>query len=718
MEIIFSHVLCDLFSAFWHIFPSFCLICHIKVENEKGERKMKKKAGMLALAICLAGSVGRWASQAETASAASPRIEVKADRDTVTVTASGGSGTVTEHEPCSYEAGDRLRGKGAASDGHCIGSVSTGGSLTVSRYDSSGNDRAYSKFYLKSADGSISAPAYAGDRIYHSRGLVRFAQDSIKGLFNEHTKDMTFVKDLKCSSITLNLDISGLFAPEYDIRENRDIIKYENQGRTYLFSQSAVKDMDERVSEATKLGVNVTGVLTPWKGTENGKMTRRVTDRWPAYMSYAENEASTSVPLTGINTSNADGEHAFEALMEFMADRYSRSKDQGFIQTFVVSNEIDFTPYFCTGMSFNSYMEEYARCLRIANTAVKKYCADMDVAVPFTHYWNGTGTNVGYGSATNFSPRKMLDWLNRYVSDEGDFNWAVCPHLYSTVSTSSAYALADSKYGLVTGDMETSKLLTFSNLEILDEYLRKPENMYNGKTVRSVYINEGGISSSAGKERNMNEQAASLIQAYCKASQFPEIRQYNYYRLLDNEEFESGSGLNVGLLNADWSMKPAYYAYKHIDDNQGGALIKHYMPYISYRKNGRLMTFGNGISSASDLMSVTDSRVNWEEKYNPRNVMRLSLRTPKINISKMRFSRIDVQSYTGKAVRPDVLVNDHGKRATVKVTYKKNIYPGTAMAVVSGTGRYSGKRTIRFKIIKNLHETGSSAHGPVAKTDA
>lgn len=669
-----------------------------------------KKIIFPVLSLCLIAG----ALQAKKAASAQtqPKLTVTAEKDVMRITSSQ-AGQVIEHEPNTYDQNDTARGKGTFSDGYYAGYINAGETATLPRYKSDGSDRAYDKFYLKTKSGTSTA-SYASD-IYNSRGLVRFAQDSIKGLFNEHTKDMTFVKDLKCSSITINLDISGLFAPEYDVKNNHDLIRYENQGRTYYFSQSAVKDMDERVSEATKLGVNVTGVLTPWKGSKNGKMIRRTTDRWPSYMSYSENDASDTVPLTGINTSNENGEHAFEALMEFMADRYSRTQDQGFIQTFVVSNEIDFTPYFCTGMDFDNYMEEYTRCLRIANTAVKKYCSDMDVAVPFTHYWNDTGTNVGYGTATNFSPRKMLDWMNKHLTEEGDFNWAVCPHLYSTISTSSSYALADSKCDMITGDADTSKLLTFSNLEILDDYLRKPENMYQGKTVRSVYLNEGGISSSSGTDKNMNEQAASLIQAYCKASQFSEIKQYNYYRLLDNKEFESGSGLNVGLLNADWSMKPAYYAYKHIDDEQSQALIKHYMPYISFRKNKKILTYGNGISSAPDMMSVTDSEINWNEKYDPNKVIRKSLRKPKADIKTMSVSHIGVQSYSGDKLKPDIAVMDGKNRATVKITYSKNIKPGTATATIRGIGRYTGRRTVRFKIIKRNHDTGSSAHGIIPK---
>lgn len=680
---------------------------------------LKKSAFLIAAVLAVSSAV-----PAE-ASATQARLSISAGTDTITIKAVSGSGNIIEHEPCTYEMGDSLRGKGVTSSGSTEGYLTEGQTLTLSRYRSDGGDRAYDKFYLKT-DTGLSIPYYATS-ISHSRGLVRFAQDSIKGLFNEHTNDMTFAKDLGCSAITLNLDVSGLFATDYEKKAGKDVLTYQNQGRTYYFAKSAVRDMDERVSAASKLGMNVTGVLTPWKGTKNGVMVERVTDRWPSYMSYEENASSTAVPLTGINTSNSEGEHAFEALMEFMADRYSRSKEQGLIQTFVVSNEVDFTQYFCTGLGFDDYMEEYTRCLRIANTAVKKYCADMKVAIPFTHYWNGTGTNVGYGTATSFSPKKMLDWMSEHVSTEGDFDYAICPHLYSARSTSSTYALADSKSGQVTGDVETSKLLTFSNLEILDEYLRRPENMYNEKTVRWVFLNEGGVSSASETEQSLKEQAASLLQAYCKASQFSEIRQYNYYRLLDNEEFESGSGLNVGLLNADWSMKPAYYAYKYADTTQFYSLMNHYMPYISFRKSGKLLSYQKGISNVADLMAVTNSKTDWYKKYMPEKVLKKSAVSSlteaqkrkyfRYSISDMTVSKIAAQIYTGKAIKPKITVSKGRSKACIKVRYKNNIKAGTATACISGVGRFTGTRTVKFRIVKKKAKTKAKT-GAKAKTQA
>ena len=136
---------------------------------------MKRKAAFL-LAVLLSS-----ASVMPVQASESTGLEIQAEQDHITIRATGDGGQVVEHEPCSYENSDQLRGKGTASEGENVGYVGSGGVLTLSRYKADGSDRAYDKFYLKTGSGT-GAPYYATS-VYHSRGLVRFAQDSIKGLF-------------------------------------------------------------------------------------------------------------------------------------------------------------------------------------------------------------------------------------------------------------------------------------------------------------------------------------------------------------------------------------------------------------------------------------------------------------------------------------------------------------------------------------------------------
>ena len=71
-------------------------------------------------------------------------------------------------------------------------------------------------------------------------------------------------------------------------------------------------------------------------------------------------------------------------------------------------------------------------------------------------------------------------------------------------------------------------------------------------------------------------------------------------------------------------------------------------------------------------------------------------------ISKLRFSKISAQPATGDEVRPGVVIKD-GSYTLIEgtdydVTYRNNVNPGTAKAIVTGKGSYSGSKVVTFKI--------------------
>ena len=148
------------------------------------------------------------------------------------------------------------------------------------------------------------------------------------------------------------------------------------------------------------------------------------TNTYPTSLRYNSPKSKTTL---GTNTSNATGRDYYIAMMEFLASRYS-SSTHGYISTYVIGNEIDFTHYFYVTSSLNKYMEEYSRSLRLANLAVKKYGKNINVAVPFTHYWaKSSGQMFKECPTASFAPKKMLDWLAKQTNARGAYNWAIAP---------------------------------------------------------------------------------------------------------------------------------------------------------------------------------------------------------------------------------------------------------------------------------------------------
>ena len=75
----------------------------------------------------------------------------------------------------------------------------------------------------------------------------------------------------------------------------------------------------------------------------------------------------------------------------------------------------------------------------------------------------------------------------------------------------------------------------------------------------------------------------------------------------------------------------------------------------------------------------------------------------KPNLDKANVSAIKDQAYTGKAIKPAVVVRYNNKKLTADkdytVAYKNNKKIGTATITITGKGDYTGKKTVKFDII-------------------
>ena len=75
----------------------------------------------------------------------------------------------------------------------------------------------------------------------------------------------------------------------------------------------------------------------------------------------------------------------------------------------------------------------------------------------------------------------------------------------------------------------------------------------------------------------------------------------------------------------------------------------------------------------------------------------------KPDIAELKFGKISSKAYTGKVLKPAVIVKD-GKKKLVNgtdytVTYNNNKNIGTAAITITGIGEYRGTKTLKFKIV-------------------
>ena len=560
------------------------------------------------------------ASISTTNSSKGMQVSVSKNKITINLNKVGTSGTakVYAYGTNEYQKNDKIRGisKDVKATGTLVGNYKCGTttSLTRDRYEENGKDNLYDKYYVVKDNKILCGPVYA-TTIASAKKSIAYKQTSIKGLMNDNLTDMSYASDLGAQSITINIDLGSIMYANEDqngkaLTIPTDAYSISVDGKKYYFNKQYVAYVDGLASAASKKHMNVIAILCAWKN-----------DDYTKYAKSLRYNSPKSTVLMGTNTSNDSGRDYYIAMMEFLAKRYSQNANTGLISNYVISNEIDFTHYFYDCGELNTFMEEYSRALRLSNLAVKKYASDIQVTVPFTHYWKGDVDKLGKECpGESLKPCDMLNWLATYTNARGAYDWAIAPHCYGSIVTASNEAKSDVKFNALTGSYKTTKQITFSNFEVWDQILSQSKMKYNGKQ-RSIYLTESGASSGKVTTEGKNQQAASLAQAYYKVAQMSFVKSYNYYRIQDNVD-ETKNGLSCGLLDSNGQMKPAYEVYKYIDTKDSLKYSNPYLKYIDYKRNGTTeVNSANGkIKSWKDAMLVYKSSYDWNKNWSMNNV--------------------------------------------------------------------------------------------------
>lgn len=600
------------------------------------------------------------------ASSSKMTVSVDEDHTTITVNNCGDDGTAElyAYGANEYYSADKIRGisKDVKSTRTLVGEYECGTNQTFTRdrYDTDGRDTLYDKYYLVQDGDIIKGPIYATSIKAVNTNNIKFKQKSIKGLFNENSTNMKYASDLGVSSITINFDLGNMLYANGKAPENA--IEFTSNGQKYYFNAGAMAHYDSMVQAATSRNMNVIGIVLVSAHASMNNI--------PSSLRY---NAGNSGSFMGTNTSNDVGRDYYIAAMEFLAQRYSQTKQQGLIQTYVIGNEIDFTPYFFDCGNLNKFMEEYSRALRLSNLAVKKYSSQIQVVAPFTHYWKGDVKKLGKENKGGaLKPYDMINWLAKYTNARGAYDWGLAPHIYGVWNTSSQMAKKDVMSKGINGNYKSSDYITFSNVEILKSYLSQSKLKYKGK-LRSVYLTEAGMSSSTDTKKSRQHQAMSLAQGYYKVAHLSFIKAFNYYRLKD-EPSEAKHNLRLGLLDLKGKKKLSYNVYKYIDTYKGSVYADPYLRYLSYKKNGKKTV--KNFTSWKNAMTVYTSSFNWNKAWNMNKVIRSDLKSKKAgNVKGLRATSIRrnsvrlVWSKSSKTSGYEVYVNGSKRKTTSSRSY-------------------------------------------------
>ncbi len=325
----------------------------------------------------------------------------------------------------------------------------------------------------------------------------------------------------------LNVDLPALV----DLGRSRDSYTWTLDGRTYHFRRSAVDAIP--VKALSDAGVAVYLILLAYEPS-NAELRRLFLH--PGYDRRAPNR------LGAFNTVDADGIAWLRATLEFLADHFSQpDQAHGRVAGYIVGNEVTAHWHWANlgEASADAFIDAYLAAVRITHTAVRTATSGARVYLSFDHHWN-----LVYGNQPlrAIAGRDLLDRFQALARMGGDFDWHLAYHPYPE-------NLFEPRTWLdkTAEPRPESPRITFRNLGVLTDYLRRPGLLHDGRP-RRVILSEQGFHSD-GTPEGEAAQAAGFCYAWKRVTALEGIDAFILHRHVDHGH---EGGLNLGL----WRRKP------------------------------------------------------------------------------------------------------------------------------------------------------------------
>ena len=333
----------------------------------------------------------------------------------------------------------------------------------------------------------------------------------------------------------LNINLAQML--EIPARPNS--LEFESGGEGFHFSRGYMEGMDARVKELSDHGIVVSLILLYY---QSGR------EELDGIMLHPEYDRAAPNKLTAFNTVTDEGRAYYRACIEFLAERYSRADGRhGKVWNYIVGNEVN-SHWFWSNMgrvTMEEFAEDYLQAMRITHEAVRKYSEHVRVYVSLEHHWNIR--YPGGDEKQAFAGKAFIDYFARRAREAGDFDWHVAFHPYPENLFECRTWLDKSALP----NAETPRI-TFKNIKVLTEYLKREPLLYQGKP-RRVILSEQGFHSPPGPEGE-KLQAAAYCYAWVKVQHLDGIDSFILHRHVDHGQ---EGGLNLGLWSRDEQARHA-----------------------------------------------------------------------------------------------------------------------------------------------------------------
>ena len=400
-------------------------------------------------------------------------------------------------------------------------------------------DRLLSSWSIVNANSKVVAHAHYADKVqqvhYPKPGVLK-NKKGIGAIGNYNMYDMDA---LGISSATFNVVINSFMSLR---KEADDAIEHEYAGRKYYINKGQIDNYDNILKQSESKGIVVAAILLIVP--EGGEAEYATTIAHPEY-----NKGSMNGHYCMPNLNDIDGANAYAAAIDFLAKRYSVD-GQGRIHHWILHNEVDQNLEW-TNMGTQPmmrYLLEYNKSMRICYNIVRQYDPNAYVLASFTSSWCSTHGNGGY------SAKAMLDNLVSFSKVEGDYRWGVAAHPYPQNFFKPAFWNTDTEATY----SENSGYSTFKNIEVISNWMLKPEHYYKNKEKRILFFSENGVNAMNNAASDLTVQAAGAAWAWKKTKACDGVDAIMWHNWHDNP----AEGLCLGLRYENGDPKPAWYVWQ------------------------------------------------------------------------------------------------------------------------------------------------------------
>ena len=317
-------------------------------------------------------------------------------------------------------------------------------------------------------------------------------------------------------------------------------IPFEYNGRTWYFDGDMVGKFDSMIRSLNVYGLQVTMVLL------NGGKSEYAMDL------IHPTAQGGDCPGYALNVADASGTDHIKAIGAFLGQRYSGRLDHGQVDNWIVGNEVNARTswWYSSSDSLDYNVNIYVKAFRVLYNELKSANANVNVYNSIDQEWNRK-SNPG-----SFLAKEYLDQFNYYINREGNIDWGLSYHPYNS-PLYDPYAW-NGPAVWVKEDLSTP-YITMQNIDILIDYMHRPQFLNPSGQVRSISLAEIGYTSSFGDEA----QEASIAYGYLKAASLPDVDAFMLFRQTDDAH-EMESNLALGLYDLNGNKKPSYEIYKNL----------------------------------------------------------------------------------------------------------------------------------------------------------